>query len=154
MKKRAVGVLMAVLLFVATPPLFADDGVGVGFILGNPTGLSMVIADRITLGIGWGLMNYFHLNTDVWVIDRELENDVDWHVGLGAKLKVFNEDTNRTYTQREEDADLAGGIRFPIAIQYPLSDRIELHGEAAPGAEVYPGFGLDVDVGVGLRYRL
>ncbi|MFO8065901.1 MAG: BAPKO_0422 family outer member beta-barrel protein [Spirochaetota bacterium] len=154
MKKRAVVVLLVIILFLLSPPVFAEGDVGVGFILGNPTGFSMVIADRISLGIGWGLTNYFHLNTDVWLIDRELENDVDWHVGIGGKMKVFNENTDRTYSQQKEDADLAAGVRFPVAIQYPLSPRVELFGEAAPGVEVYPAFGLDIDVGLGLRYRL
>ncbi|MFP4374863.1 MAG: BAPKO_0422 family outer member beta-barrel protein [Spirochaetaceae bacterium] len=156
MNRRMCSLLLLVLLCLAATPAFADaeGDVGVGFILGDPTGFSMVIADRIALGIGWALADHLQVNTDVWVIDRTLENDVDWHVGFGGAVKVFNEDSNLTPTQEREDADLAVGIRFPVTIQYLLTQRLELHGEASPGVEVYPGFDLDVDVGLGLRYRL
>ena len=154
MSRRALGAVCAVLLLLLTPPLFAEGDVGVGFILGNPTGFSMVIADRITLGIGWGIANYLQVNADAWVIDQTLENDVDWHVGIGGKVKVFNENTELTEGQRKADADLGAGIRFPVAVQYLLTERLELFGEAAPGVLVYPAFDLDIDVGLGLRYRL
>lgn len=154
MSRRALGAVFAVLLLLLTPPLFAEGDVGVGFILGNPTGFSMVIGDRITLGIGWGIANYLQVNADAWVIDQTLENDVDWHVGIGGKVKVFNENTDLTENQREADADLGAGIRFPVAVQYLLTERLELFGEAVPGVLVYPAFDLDIDVGLGLRYRL
>ncbi|MFP4010874.1 MAG: BAPKO_0422 family outer member beta-barrel protein [Spirochaetaceae bacterium] len=131
-----------------------DSGIGVGFILGDPSGLSLVVADRVSLGIGWALANHLQISTDVWVLDRELENDVDWHVGLGAAVKVFNENARLTHTQRRESEALALGMRFPVAVQYPWTARVELFGEAAPGIEIYPGFDLDVDIGLGLRYRL
>mgnify|MGYP006271687877 CR=1 FL=1 len=154
MRRIAFGVLFIVLSAVPAELLRAEGDVGVGFILGNPTGFSMIIADRVSLGIGWGILNYLHVNADVWVVDQQLEGGVDWHVGVGGKVKVFNENTERTTEQRTEDADLAAGIRFPVSIQYFFSERLELFGEAAPGIEVYPGFDLDVDVGLGLRYRL
>jgi hypothetical protein len=154
MNRRVFTLLLLVLLSLAATPAFADGDVGVGFIAGDPTGFSMVIADRIALGIGWALANHLQINTDVWVIDQTLENDVDWHVGIGGAVKVFNEESNLTATQEREDADLAVGIRFPVTIQYLLTQRLELHGEASPGVEVFPGFDLDVDVGLGLRYRL
>jgi hypothetical protein len=154
MNRRVFTLLLLVLFSLAATPAFTEGDVGVGFIAGDPTGFSMVIADRIALGIGWALANHLQINTDVWVIDQTLENDVDWHVGVGGAVKVFNEDSNLSATQEREDADLAVGIRFPVTIQYLLTQRLELHGEASPGVEVYPGFGLDVDVGLGLRYRL
>lgn len=154
MRPPVLAALLVVALLLVAPPVIADSDVGVGFILGDPSGFSMVIADRIVLGIGWALANHLQINTDVWVIDQSLESDVDWHVGVGGAVKVFNEDSDLTPTQAEEDADLAVGVRFPVAIQYLLSERIELHAEAAPGVDVYPGFDLDIDVGLGLRYRL
>ncbi len=154
MNRRVFTLLLLVLFSLAATPAFTEGDVGVGFIAGDPTGFSMVIADRIALGIGWALANHLQINADVWVIDQSLENDVDWHVGIGGAVKVFNEDSTLTATQEREDADLAVGIRFPVTIQYLLAQRLELHGEASPGVEVYPGFGLDVDVGLGLRYRL
>lgn len=154
MNRRVFTLLLLVLLCLAATPAFTEGDVGIGFIAGDPTGFSMVIADRIALGIGWALANHLQINADVWVIDQTLENDVDWHVGIGGAVKVFNEDSNLTATQEREDADLAVGIRFPVTIQYLLTQRLELHGEASPGVEVFPGFDLDVDVGLGLRYRL
>ena len=154
MNRRVFTLLLFVLFSLAATPAFTEGDVGVGFIAGDPTGFSMVIADRIALGIGWALANHLQINADVWVIDQTLENDVDWHVGVGGAVKVFNEESNLTATQEREDADLAVGIRFPVTIQYLLTQRLELHGEASPGVEVFPGFGLDVDVGLGLRYRL
>jgi hypothetical protein len=151
MRRRLTLVLLLLCLIV---PLASAD-VGVGIIIGDPTGISALFNEKVALGVAWDLERHFHAHVDVWLLNRTLEPPLEWFLGVGGKFKVFTEDTGGPpWDEKEEpDADFGIGARLPIGLQwYPLPE-LEVFGEIAPGLQVLPATRFDVDAGIGVRYH-
>jgi hypothetical protein len=148
--------LISLLAVVVSTPLAAD--VGLGVILGDPTGISALFDNRIAAAVAWDVSNYLHLHGDVWLIRRLLAEPVDWYLGVGGKVKFFNEGTagEGPPWEAEEDDPPDGvgvGIRVPLGIQWYALPELELFGEIVPGISLFPSTGFDMDLGIGVRYH-
>jgi hypothetical protein len=128
-------VLVAAVFF--TPHLSADTGIG--FIVGEPTGLSLKINRFPVIAVAWSLDDYFQIHVDYWLKTGKLEHAIHWYIGLGAKVRVNG------------DANL--GFRVPIGLYHFFSKKFELFGELAPGILLIDETKFDVGGGIGLRYH-
>ncbi|MCK5674924.1 MAG: hypothetical protein KAH95_16205 [Spirochaetales bacterium] len=152
MKKTTTIILFILVLMVPAATLSAD---GIGFILGEPTGLSYK-TENIVINLGWsftsGTDNRIDATADWWLINKNLEilDVFDWYFGVGVKAGIK---TN----QGNDNTDTLGlGVRFPIGVQFWLPDDLsafELFAELVPGISVFPTFGFDPAGGIGLRYH-
>lgn len=142
-------------LFVAAPEA-SQAQVAVGIAGGDPTGLSLVIEDRLSLLIGWSLDRHVSIFLDVWLWRQLLPSDVRWYLGAGGVAEVYNDDSNRGYEMERDQADpsVGLGIRVPVGIRYSLRDRLELMSEVSGNIIFFPQFTLDGHAYLGLRLIL
>jgi hypothetical protein len=135
MKRR---IPLALLLCAAVVlPVAAD--VGAGVILGSPTGVSVLIENRVALAAAWNIENRLHLHADVWLLKGQLVDPLDWYVGVGGKVLLTD--------------DVIAGARVPLGLQWYVLPELELFAEIVPGMRVIPGTSFDIDGGIGIRYH-
>jgi len=135
-------VLLIVWVLSIANPIRAD--IGVGFILGEPTGFSLRIDGFPVLGIAWSLDDYFHLHCDYWINSRYIKRGVYWYWGFGGKVT----------SDKYKGNSFSMGMRVPIGLRYFPARRIEIFLEIAPGMRVYPNTASDFDIGIGMRFIL
>lgn len=145
MKKLGIILLAAVLHL----PLRAqEEGVGIGIIAGEPTGLSakMWTGEQTALdaGLAWSFSGIGHLRIHADMLWHREVFDIETgklpvYYGIGAKLLL--------------SSDLGFGIRIPVGIAYYLDQRpIDIFVELVPGFDLLPKTALDLDLAVGARY--
>lgn len=122
-------------------PAAAD--VGIGIILGSPTGISALFGNRVAVAAAWNIDNYAHVHADVWLLNRPLTDPVNWYLGVGGKVQI----------NAGRNDDVRAGVRIPVGLQWYATPQIELFGELAPGMRFIPGTDFDLDGGVGIRFH-
>ncbi|MCG5055894.1 MAG: hypothetical protein KA712_23295 [Myxococcales bacterium] len=142
--------------------------VGVGFALGDPTGLvaKWFLGNGNALDAGLSLFSAFGrcrvegawegcgsrtnvaLNLDYLWQETLLEETgrLDWHVGAGGRIWLYTGD------DRANDFAFAG--RLPVGLDYmpPRPDRLELYLEFAPIFYVLPSLNLYLEAALGGRF--
>jgi len=150
------GTIFAMLL--AGPAFAANGPLGLGVILGEPTGFSgkyFLDADRnraIDMGLAWSLDDDsgFHIHGDYLLHNYSLLRDA-FHVTKG-KLPLYYGLGGR-FQFREHNHDDEFGLRIPLGMSYMFADiPIDLFAELAPVVNFVPDTGLDLEGGVGVRF--
>jgi hypothetical protein len=155
MNRYCVAILIAVLLSSGTAFAQGTGGLGIGIILGEPTGLSLKkwLDDRraIDAAAAWTFAknSSFTFHADYLLHRYDLINDqmqgngsrIPIYFGLGARLTVGDE--------------TKVGMRIPLGLsyvfkKYPLDFFIEI----APGLNLVPSSDLMLSGGVGIRYYI
>jgi hypothetical protein len=141
-------------------PWLARDvsGVGVGLLLGEPSGLSLAWQPhdrrlRTTGAVAWSFGRPgvdLHAEAGLEVLDVALRALPDLHVhatvAAGPRLRIGDPPGDGD----PSNADL--GLRIPVAVRLThVGAPLELFAELAPGAVVTPATTLFVDVAVGAR---
>ena len=147
MKKAA---LMAILLGCLAGLSFGRAGdVGVGIILGEPTGLSLKLWRGRTMaldaGAAWSFANgdYLQIHGDILFHNFNVFNvekdKAALYYGVGARVK-FEDET-------------VVSIRLPVGVSYELAKTsIEFFVEVVPMLDFVPETKVGVAGGVGFRY--
>lgn len=157
MKKLATSFLLTITLIVSFSTLAKAQNngkdLGIGFIAGEPTGISLKSwtggNNAFDLGLAWSLGRYDAVNIhgDYLWHNYDLFNEVDsgslpFYYGIGARV-IF------------DDNDAVLGARIPLGINYLFEDSpIGIFLEVAPVFNVAPETDFDVDGGVGVRFYL
>lgn len=124
---------------------------GVGVLLGEPTGLSVKYFFNETIAVDGGFGWSFHNETD-----PHLHADLLWHkfdlisvpegklpvyVGIGGRVKFRDDDDDRV------------GFRLPIGISYIFEDLpMDVFAEVAPIIDFTPSTRGGFNIGVGVRW--
>jgi hypothetical protein len=137
------------MLFIASQA----GAVGVGVIVGEPTGLSLKFGDFPVLGISWSLDKHLYIHADAWILNRPLKGKLNWYFGLGGKVLIFDDESDIKKEVKDEDSDVGLGARVPFGLQYYFIPELELFGEVVPGLLLFPATDFDIDFGIGLRYH-
>lgn len=144
--------LLVALLLV--PESKAQDELGVGIILGEPTGLSakkwLSTEHAVDAALAWSFSHdarvqvhgdYLYHRVHFFNAD-EYEGRLPFYFGLGGRA-IFGED------------DTTIGARFPFGIGKTLDNApIELFLEIVPILDLVPDTVFDLDGAVGVRYYL
>ena len=142
---RLLGLLVGVLVLWCHQAVAQGDSVGLGLMLGSPTGfnakawLSRHVA--IDGGFGWTIENdpELQVHSDVlWHNFRAFGPRLPLYYGLGGRLEF--EGSNRF------------GIRVPIGLAYFLRIPADIFVEIVPVINVAPKIGLDINGGLGARF--
>ncbi len=125
-----------------------DSGIGVGVILGEPTGFSaktwLSSYDALDAGLAWSITyGWFHIHADYLrhsfgLIEVE-EGQLPLYYGVGAKIGF--------------GSDIFIGARVPVGLNY-LFDGIplDIFIEIVPGLAIIPDTKFDMGGGIGVRY--
>lgn len=143
--KKLILFVLVVLVLVAGPVTAKGEGLGLGFILGEPTGLSgkMWLGGNTAIdgAAAWsfGDNGALHLHADYLLHNHELLEFASIYYGLGAKVKLMD--------------DVQMGIRVPIGLVHELREApIDIFLELVPGLNLIPGTNFNMNGGVGARY--
>lgn len=129
------------------------SGVGVGFMVGEPTGLSIKSwtggGDAFDIGLAWSMGRYdaVNIHADYLWHNYEVFNDVQsgsmpLYFGIGGRAILSD---NRSVI----------GARIPAGINYLFEEApIGLFVEVAPIFNVAPSTDFDVDGALGVRFYL
>lgn len=149
-------VMMALGLAVAAPGAIAEvSGIGVGAILGEPSGVSAKMwhgADMaVDAVIGWSDdAGSLTIHADhLWHLSNFGEPKLNTgkilaYYGLGARLVAEHED---------EDDDTVLGLRVPLGFTYlPNAGNFDIFAEFVPTLDVIPDTEFEMGLGIGARY--
>lgn len=138
-------------------------GVGLGLIVGDPTGLSgKVWLDQhqaVDFAAAWSFDNedFFELHADYLLHKTGLitsppaaRNQLLAYYGIGGRLQLRDDDHDRNY---HHDHDNTLGVRVPLGATWLFSDRrFDAFIEIAPVMEIIPETELDLDGAIGARF--
>lgn len=157
MSRKAIlsSVFLAAALVLPHGTAEADSrGTGLGFIMGEPTGIS----GRLWLGGRTALDAALAWSTFDEHDGLHLQMDYVWHdfglldVDRGA-LPVYYGIGGRLATREGRHADDRLGVRFPVGLAYLFpSQRADVFLEVAPTLDLTPGTNVAIEGGFGVRY--
>ena len=128
---------------------------GAGLILGAPTGLSvkywMPKNQALDAGLGFPFDSdvQFSFHTDyLWQIPTgaNVPGELPFYMGLGLRLRAVD--------RPDETQKIDFGFRIPVGLEFsPRNVPLNFFAELAPVVVFIPKGKLDLDGGVGVRYR-
>ncbi len=134
----------------------------IGFLIGDPVALSfrVPITQKNYLNISGGIWAWHfweepHYNTGILTVDFAWlfsKKNSRWNYSAGIGLNIFFGDNPKD--SRDYDACL--GIRFPLGIEFLVSDHISIGLECAPFFQILPPFAFRpyvIDQNAGLVFR-
>jgi hypothetical protein len=142
--------------FLAVSTAWPEDrsgSTGIGFIVGEPTGVSLkhfLTPDTaIDVGAAWSLVedSHFHIHADYLfhnfnVLKREFdvsEGELPLYYGIGGRVRF--------------DHDARAGIRIVLGVSYRFEEApLDLFFEVAPIMDLVPETELNGNVGMGIRF--
>jgi len=130
----------------------AQEGLGVGVIAGEPTGvcmkawLSRTTAFSAAAAWSWSGEEALELHGDYLIHNYNTfpvqTGALPFYYGVGARLKL-------------NDRDPAVGIRVPLGVSYLFATRpLDLFLEVAPILDITPGTVVKMSAALGVRYTL
>ena len=149
MKKTLFLTLLIFIFFHKAHSQNLSGSIGVGAIIGEPTGVSVAYhttdGHSFAGGTAWHFLNRisYHLHVDYLFYQYNIfqpdHGSLPLYFGLGARLRFDKTDKF--------------GIRFPIGIAYHFENEpIEIFFEIVPIMELMPGTELAGNSGIGIRY--
>ena len=147
--KRPLVILMFLVVFFPCAVLAQDQDFGVGFMLGEPTGVSFKkwtgSKTAIDGAVAWSFsgQDSIHLHADYLVHSFDLikveKGRLPLYFGLGARLKLG--DPTRF------------GVRIPVGVSYIFEEAsIDIFLELVPMFDLAPGTDFKIGWGIGIRY--
>lgn len=154
MNRRISLIVLATLcccVVLHTRPATAADRVGLGIIVGEPTGVSLKIGrtgrNAIDFGFAWSLQddNDLHIHGDWLYHDFDLisveRGSLPLYFGIGGRVK-FREN-------RDDDI----GVRFPVGLSYIFeSSPFDVFLEVVPVLDLAPDTEFDFNAALGGRF--
>jgi hypothetical protein len=156
MKRSIISGLIAALALTAAVPAAAqgdDKYVGVGFIIGEPTGLDAKFflnnVHALEFALAWSLEgeNELHLQGDyLWhkygLIDLNNADEMPLFFGIGGR-----------FVARDDDQDDILGIRFPVGLDYIFTNYpFDIFAEIVPILDIVPDSDFDLEGAIGARF--
>lgn len=159
MRVRIAAVVVGVLLAMATGA-WADDGFGVGIIVGEPTGISVkkwIGKDRaIDAAAAWSFSenDSFQFHADYLIHNFGLLHTgsvggrLPVYYGIGGRIKLEN---NNGSGRNDHNALI--GVRIPVGISYMFpKNPVDLFFEIVPILDVAPDTRFALNAAIGARF--
>ena len=154
MKRTITCTIIAALAVAAAIPALAQDTkhAGIGFIVGEPTGLDakffLTNEHALEFGLAWSLSDneHMHLQGDyLWhrygLFTLNNADELPLYFGIGGRVVL------------REDADDIVGIRFPIGLAYMFTNYpFDIFFELVPILDVAPDTDFDLEGAIGARF--
>lgn len=144
-------IALSVALFAPANASAQDSGFGLGFILGDPNGLSFKAyvgpSAAIDGAVGFGVIDDSHVAAHLDFLWEWQLASMDWSnlaftIGVGPKIGHFyHHDSFRV------------GVRAPFGLALQFNEApLDCFLEVAPGLWIIDNARFDIDAGLGLRY--
>ncbi len=156
-RKHLLALVAVLLLVSAAAPASAQQSqnkrVGVGFIVGEPTGIDLKMfmnrTNALEFALAWSLSdeNDLHLQGDyLWhrydLIDLNNSDEMPLFFGVGARV-IF----------REDPRDDIVGVRFPVGLDYIFANYpFDIFVEIVPILDLAPDTDFDLEGALGARF--
>ncbi len=153
---KIVAVLILTVGITLSHLSYADSGVGV--ILGGPTGISGRTSIDSQHSLDLALAYSHHPYSGFYIHGTYIRDaarlfpvannnaPLEMYYGLGLRVISIN--------KGKYDGDLAVGPRAPVGLLYNIDNpNLELFGEISLALDVLPRTEVDLDVGIGVRFR-
>ena len=150
MVRLVVILALLVALFSCGTTVAQDRGLGLGIILGEPTGLCFkkwrTSGTAIDGALAWsfGKKNVLHLHADYLVhnfnLSKAQKDKLALHYGVGGRIKITNDESRI-------------GVRIPIGIDYIFQKvPLDIFLEFVPLLDLAPGTDFRSSGAIGIRY--
>jgi hypothetical protein len=139
------------------------NGLGVGIIVGEPTGISTKkwITDKAAIDAvaAWSFADFdsFQIHVDYLLHNYDLIKTKDLpgsfavYYGVGGRIKLKGSNEGKGKGSNDEDARF--GVRIPLGISYVFKESpVELFSEVVPILDVVPETKFGLSLGLGARY--
>ena len=144
----------------AAAALAEPKGIGIGVMVGEPTGISakkwLDATHAIDGAAAWSFSggDAFSLHADyLWHRFGVITNpppEVVLHYGVGARVQVRDEDDSNGNGNDDDDT---AGVRLPIGLTYLMKgDPVEFFMELAPVVDLVPDTDADFEAAFGIRF--
>ena len=153
-------IVLTVLIGLISTSAFAQDRLGIGLIVGEPTGLSVKYwldeEHAIDGAAAWSFWDEdgFQLHADYLWHNFDLLGSaaacdtLPVYYGVGARLKFWDDNG-----KHDDDGHTAFGIRVPVGISYLFDNApFDVFAEIVPILDFAPDIDLDLNIAVGLRF--
>ncbi len=144
------------ILFASNTSQARAGDMGIGIIIGEPTGICAVTKlndfNSLNAALAWSLAGNgsLHLHIDD-VFYRTISQPFRFYYGGGIRLLLVDFNDNNNNHKKDKDAHL--GIRFPFGINFPFTPSpFDAFFEVVPILDLLPGSGFDINAAVGVRY--
>jgi hypothetical protein len=147
--------IVVLLAFVTAVAAASPSGIGLGIIIGEPTGLSAKawLSDNTAVDAGaawsvWSGYQSLHVHADFLLHSFNLleiePGDLPLYYGAGGRIRLAGHDENQ---------HMRIGVRVPVGISYLFdSIPVDLFLEVVPVVDLVPSTHLDWNSGFGIRY--
>ena len=145
MKNTVFIVLLGILSFGLSAQ---NSGLGVGVIVGEPTGFSakswLSSYDAVDAGLAWSISHsWLRVHADylrhVFDLIEVEKGQLPLYFGIGAKIGFGN--------------DILIGARVPLGLNYLFDGTpLDVFIEVVPGLEIIPDTKFNMEGGIGVRY--
>jgi hypothetical protein len=142
--------VLIILTLLSTTVFAAGRDLGLGVMLGNPTGLNGKYWLGNNRAVDGGLAYSFGRHTDLSIhSDYLLHNDsafylndthpLDLYYGIGGRMEFAD--------------DIEIGVRIPVGLVHKMNDgEADIFGEIAPIVDLFTKTGLEIHFAIGARY--
>jgi hypothetical protein len=152
MNKILFASLLLAAVFAPSNALAQSGDLGVGVVLGEPTGVNFKYwisqSSAVDGGAAWSIGKHDSLELYADYLSHRFDlfkaktGKLPLHFGLGGRLVL-----------EDEDDDSRLGVRIPIGLSYLLVDEpLEFFLEIAPILDLVPETKFDLNGGIGVRY--
>lgn len=141
-------IFLLCITFILQNAYSQDSGVGIGVVLGEPTGLSGKIwtgeKTAIDAALAWSFAGrgFIHMHADLLIHSFAIDVDqgqLPLYLGIGAKLEI--------------GSSFGAGIRVPLGVAYLFeSAPVDAFFELVPVFNMIPATVISLEGGVGIRY--
>lgn len=161
--KHTIGLLSIVLfVFIMCPRLADAQGrVGIGFIIGDPTGFSLKykISNMNSLdgALGFSPFDRFRIHADyLWISRPFSDQQFSFTYGAGVAIGFGSSDyivSRGRHVYFSRDVPTGFGVRVPVGLSYMIPrSPVELTLELAPMVIFAPDGGVGIDGGLAVRF--
>lgn len=152
MIRKIVVPLLVVLAALAGPASAQRKQVGLGFIIGEPTGVDLKIffdrTNALELALAWSLSddNDLHIQGDyLWhrydLINLDNRDEMPLFFGVGGRIILI------------DHVDDVVGIRFPVGLDYIFANYpFDIFVEIVPILDLAPDTDFDLEGAIGARF--
>lgn len=158
------GFVSAFLIFIFCNLAAAQDrGLGLGIIVGEPTGISLKkwsgTSTAVDGALAWSFEgeNFFQVHGDYlshnFTLIKVEKGKLPFYYGLGGRIKFVDGDNERG-TRRDKDGDKTRiGVRIPLGLAYLFEKTtLDLFLEVVPILDLIPKTDFKLNAAVGVRY--